>query len=190
MDISANGHQDALRFRDPRNTANDILYLKDSTNQGYAWILHGGIGLRPQQILMYPRFPEGKTIPGLFPNLDPIKPSAGEYLGYVSSQQSPYRQPTDYYEYVIPPHQRLAAEYYNQDDDRSHQPVLHLLFAVYWFQVINQTHSDLVTKIADRKVPASFLTVGFHDAPENLGEKLMTDWGVTPLTLDEAAGGR
>jgi len=184
------------RFRDPRNTANDILFLETSTNQGYPWILHGGIGIRPQQILMYPRFPEGKTIPGKFPNVDPIKPSSGEYLGYVASEQSPYEQPTDYIEYVIPPHQRIAAEYYNRDA-RDHQPVLHLLFAVYWFQILTlDTHPELVGKIAERRVPSTFLTVGFGDAPESLGQLTSKDWDLGSkyerlLSLDEAVrGGR
>lgn len=195
VDIAADSHQGELRFVDPRNTANDILYLETMTNMGYPWILHGSIGIGPQQILMYPRFPEGKTIPGKFPNLDPIKPSAGEYLGYISSQQSPYEQPTDYIEYVIPPGIHMGAEYYNRDDERDHQPVLNLLFAVYWFQILDlTTHPELVPKIALRRVPATFLTVGFGDRPENAGEKLLEDWGkamerkVTPLTLDEAGG--
>lgn len=197
VDIGEDSHAGPYRFRDPRNTANDILFLETSTNQGYPWLLHGGIGIRPQQILMYPRYPEGKTIPGKFPNLDPIKPSSGEYLGYVASQQSPFEQPTDYIEYVIPPHQRIAAEYYNQDDDRDHQPVLHLLFAVYWFQILTlDTHPELVGKIAERRVPSTFLTVGFGDAPESLGQLTSENWGLGSkyekvLSLDEAArGGR
>lgn len=193
IDISADSHQAELRFRDPRNPDKDILYLDVTTNSGYPWILHGSIGIKPQYIYMYPRFPEGKDIPGKFPNVDPIQPSAGDLLGYVNELKSPYEEPTDYVEYVIPPLQHLAAEYYNQDEARSHQPVMNLLFAVYWFQALSSArHPDLIAKIANRQVPAAFLTVGFGDFPFELGDTVARDWRATPISLDEAAalGGR
>lgn len=192
VDIAASGHQAELRFRDPNNTENDILYLEFSTNSGYPWILHGSIGIKPQQISMYPRFPEGKEIPGKFPNIDPIQPSAGHNVGYVDSLRSPYEEPTDWVEYVIPPGQRLAAEYYNHDS-RVHQPVMNLLFATYWFQALTrEKNGRLIADIANRRIPATLLTVGFGDAPIELGDMLKKDWSVEPMSLDEASalGGR
>lgn len=193
IDIAATTHQAELRFRDPRNPDKDILYLDVTTNSGYPWILHGSIGIKPQYIYMYPRFPEGKDIPGKFPNVDPIQPSAGDLLGYVNELKSPYEEPTDYVEYVIPPLQHLAAEYYNKDSARSHQPVMNLLFVVYWFQALSAgRHPDLIAKIATRQVPAAFLTVGFGDFPFELGDTVARDWRATPISLDEAGalGGR
>jgi len=194
VDIAASSHQSELRFRDPRNTENDILYLDTSTNSGFPWFLHGGIGIRPSQVSMYPRFPETQTIPGKPPNVDPIKPSSGDDVGYVSSNESPYDEPTDFVEYVIPPHQHLGAEYYNTDSERAHQPVMNLLFCVYWFQVLRpRTHPRLISSIASRAVPATYLTVGWGDRPLDLGGTLKRDWDVTPISLDEAirlGGGR
>ena len=204
MDIAASSHQAELRFRDPRNTENDILYLNTSTKDGYPWILHGGIGIRPSQISMYPRFPEGQDIYGKFPNIDPIRPSTGDKVGYVSELESPYDDPTDWIEYVIPPGQHIGAEYYNHDAERAHQPVLNLLFAIYWFQVLNTwvseerkeevspKHAKLISAIATRSVPATYLTVGFGDRPLDLGDILRRDWRVVPLSIEAAAalGGR
>lgn len=190
VEIAASSTKAELRFRDPRNPKNEILYLDTSTNSGYPWFLHGSIGIKPQYINMYPRFPEGKDIPGKFPNVDPIKPASGDDLGYVNSLNSPYEEPTDYIEYVIPPGLHLGAEYYNKDTARTHRPVLNLLFALYWVQTFTkEKHANLIRRIAAREVPAAFLTVGFGDFPQELGDKLKEDWKVEPMSLDEALGG-
>jgi len=187
VDIAADSAQAELRFRDPRNTDVDILYLDTSTNAGWPWFLHGGIGIKPQQIYMYPRFPEGKDIPGKFPNIDPIKPSAGDLVGYVNSLKSPYEEPTDFFEYVIPPKLHIGAEYYNKDDALAHNPVMNLLFCVYWFEALTKTkHPALIRAIAARTTPAAFFTVGFGDLPQELGNALREDWKVEPMRLSEA----
>jgi len=194
IDISADDHQPEVSLVDPRNPAKEILYLDSTTNAGFAWILHGSIGIKPQYIYMYPRFPSGQTIPGKFPNLDPIRPADGDNFGYVSSLESPYEQPTDFIEYVIPPRQKIGFEFYNKDPDRNHQPVLNILFACYWFQVLQpKKHGKLIRKIATREVPAAFLTVGFGNEPIEMGDILATDWNIMPMRLDEASelgGGR
>jgi hypothetical protein len=194
IDIPDNSAQTEIRFRDPRNTQNDILYLDSSVNAGFPWIFHGAIGIKPQYIYMYPRFPETKEIPGKFPEVDPIRPATGDMLGYINSLTSPYENPTDYIEWVIPPHTHVAAEFYNQDQQRHHQPVLNLLFALYWFQPFNATRlPNLIRRIASREVPAAFLKVGFGDFPHELGSAIQRDWDAEPLTLDEAVslgGGR
>jgi len=141
---------------------------------------------------MYPRFPEGKEIPGKFPEIDPISPSAGDKTGYVSALESPYDEPTDWIEYIIVPLQHLGAEYYNFDPDRAHQPVLNLLFEVIWFQVFKPDlervgpFNDLIRGIALRKVPATFLRAGYGDMPLDLGATLRKDWKAVPISLDEA----
>jgi hypothetical protein len=192
VDIPPGGHAGEYRLRDPRNTANDILYLDIEMDSGYPWILHGSIGLKPNQILMYPRFPEGQTILGKFPNIDPIQPKAGDPTGYVNSDYSPYDNPTDFIEYVIPPMQHIGFEFYNRDTEYSHQPVLHIYFALYHFQILAPTpgastlQNRLIRQIASRQVPAAFLTVGYTSSPLPMGERLMAAWGVKPINLDEA----
>lgn len=187
VDIAASSHQSELRFRDPRNPSNDILYLDTTTNSGYPWIMHGSFGIAPKYVYMYVRFPEGGDIPGKFPNIDPIKPASGDNVGYINGEVSPYEQPTDFVEIVIPPTKRVAAEYYNKDGERSHRPVLNILFAVYWLQILDpDVHGELIRKIAARQVPAAFLTVGFGDTPVEIGGTIQSDWRAKPLSLDEA----
>jgi hypothetical protein len=193
VDIPPSSAQPELRFRDRRNPENDILYLDTTTDSGWPWILHGSIGIRPSQVSMYLRMPEGQIIPGRFPEIDPIRPSSGDEFGYIDYSKSPYEEPTDFVEIIIPPGQHLGAEYYNHDTVRSHQPVMNLLFALYHFQVLKpDKHPKLISAIATRAVPAAFLTVGFGDKPLDMGSTLQKDWDIKPISLDEAAalGGR
>jgi len=197
VEISPSGHQTELRFRDPRAPARDILYLSTTTNAGLPWFFHGAFGIKPQQIYMYLRQPEGETIPGKFPNVNPVRPASGDDFGYINSLNSPYEQPTDWVEVVIPPGMHLSAEFYNKDPDRTIRPVLNILFALYWVELFKpETHPDLIANIAARRyegAKAAFLTVGFGDYPENMGSTLIEDWKVRPMTLDEAralGGGR
>jgi len=189
VDIAPSSAQGELRFRDPRNKEDDILYLDtDTSSDGYPWFLHGAIGIKPQFINMYLRQPEAKEIPGKFPNLNAIKPSAGEDLGYINELNSPYDEPTDWTEIVIPPKMHIGAEYYNKDSVRSHQPVLNILFSVYWVKFFSKAQNPVVVRrIANREVPATFLTVGFGDTPVDLGNELKKDWQVQPMSLEDAS---
>jgi len=192
VDIAASSAQGELYLRDPRNYAVDILYLDKSTDEGLPWILHGAIGWKPHQILVYPRIPEGKDIPGKFPNIDPIQPSAGDLTGYYSGVESPYDEPTDWMEYVIPPGIRVGHEWYNKDASRAHNPVANILFALYHFQlfvpmiVTPAPQNQIIRDIALRRIPAAFLTVGDTSGPLDLGTNLKEDWKATPISLEDA----
>jgi len=187
IDIDANSHQAEIRFRDPRNPSNDISYLDATTNAGLPWFYHGAFGIKPQQINMYLRFPEGDIIPGKFPNIDPIRPSSGDDISALKSQVSPYEVPTDYHEVVLPPVTRIAAEYFNKDADRNFQPVLNILFCLYWVQIFRpETSPEMISSIALRRYPSTFLTVGVGDQPQPIGDQTEADWGIVPMTLDEA----
>ena len=193
IDIAASTAQGELRFNDPRNPARDVLYLPQTTSVGFPWFYHGAFGIKPQYISMYLRFPEGDVIPGKFADIDPIRPAAGDRISDLNEMVSPYEQPTDYHEVVIPPLTHVAAEYYNQDDDRNHNPVINILFNLYWAQIFKPgQHDSLISNIALRRVPATYFTVGFGDHPHDMGPQMMKDWGIDPMTLDDAAalGGR
>jgi len=197
VDISASSAQAELRFRDPRNPQNSIPFLNTSTAAGFPWFFHGAIGIKPQQVYMYLRYPEGQVIPGKFPNIDPTRPTSGDNTGFVNGVNSPYEEPTDWCEIIIQPSMHLGAEYYNKDDARNHQPCLNLLFALYWVQFFQPaTHAKQISDIALRRYEgarAAFLKVGFGDLPHDMGDTLIQDWKVAPMKLDEAAalgGGR
>ena len=137
------------------------------------------------------------VIPGKFPNIDPIRPALGDNITPLNGLNSPYEQPTDYIEIIIQPGIEIGCEYYNIDEERNHQPVLNLLFALYWVQFFQRnTHPTQIADIALRRyegAKATFLTVGFGDHPHDIGDDLKKSWKVTPLSLDEAAtlgGGR
>ncbi len=188
VSIAASAAQAELRLRDPRNTKVSLLYLDSTTNNGFPWFYHGAIGIRPQQINMYLRYPESKDIIGKFPGVDPIRPGSGDDFGYVNQLNSPFEEPTDHAELVLIPGQELGAEFYNKDpDSRTHQPVLNLLFALYWVQFFSkEKNAGLIRRIASRDVPATFLTVGFGDVPFELGDTLARDWKATPMSLEAA----
>jgi len=192
VDIAASSTQAELWLRDSRNTKVDILYMDKTTDKGFPWILHGAIGWKPHQILIYPRIPEGHDIPGKFPELDPIKPSSGDLAAYYSGVESPYDQPTDFMEYVIPPKLHIGHEFYNKDSARAHNPVANILFALYHFQLFKPEktgvgpHNRIIRDIALRHVPAAFFTVGFTSSPLELGTTLTDDWHAVPISLDEA----
>jgi len=193
IDIAATSAQTEVWLRDSRNTAVDILYLDTTTDKGFPWLLHGAIGWKPHQILVYPRIPEGKNIcPGRWGELDPIKPSSGDLLGFVSGAESPYDEPTDYFEYVIPPKMHVGHEFYNRDSV-AHNPVANILFMLYHIQLFTPQvagvgkHNRIIRDMALRHVPAAFLTVGFTSEPVELGTKVQEDWKATPITLDVAA---
>jgi len=191
VDVGAASHQAELWLRDPRNTKVDILYLDETTNKGFPWFLHGAIGWKPHQILVYPRIPEGANIPGKFPSIDPIQPSSGDLAAYYSGIESPYDEPTDFMEYIIPPKMHIGHEFYNKDD-RAHNPVANILFALYHVQLFTPTipgtgpHNRIIRDIALRHIPAAFFTIGFTSEPYSLGVTVIEDWNAVPISLDQA----
>ena len=196
IDILPSTHQTELRFIDPRQVANALLFLKTTTDAGLPWFYHGAFGIDPQYISMYLRYPEGKIIPGKFPAITPINPAAGDRISDLNGIVSPFEQPTDYHECIILPTFYMGAEYYNQDEVRRHNPQINILFCLYWVQLYKKTtHPTLIADIALKRyegAKATFLQHGFGNHPEELGPQMQKDWDITPLSLDEAAalGGR
>lgn len=188
IDISPNSSYAAeIRFRDVRNTANDILYLKTTVGAGFPWFYHGSFGIWPPQVRMWLRLPESVEIPAKFPNVDPIRPQLNDNLGYIDHENSPYGVPTDHVTCVIPPLMHIGAEFYNQDDDDSHRPIVHILFSLYQCQIFKpDRHPDIISDIASGRKGADFLMVGFGDHANNIDEQLIADWRIDPVSLDEA----
>jgi len=189
--VSASSASNEYRFRDPRNTKVDVLHLETATDRGLFWIMHGAIGIEPEYIRMYVRIPEGQAWVGKFPSVDPIRPDQGDNIGYITSNESPYENPTDFLELVIPPMVHISAMYYNTDSSKSYQPVLNLLFCIYWLQLFSvDKHAKLISSIATRKIPAAFLTAGFADVPLSAPSSVVSEWkemGVRPMSLDKAS---
>lgn len=166
-------------FLDPRNTAKEILYLDDGKNQGMPWFMWGSFGVRPRWIRMYIKYPEGGTHVGKIPNLDPLRPQQGDDFGYIDSSRSPYDDPTDYYEVILPPFTKVGAEYYNTHPERRLTPTLNLMFQIVWFKPIS---SDLIDDIMNRRVPHRLFTAGH--VGYLLPYKLSEYWDLEPVTWD------
>lgn len=187
VDVAASSAQAELWLRDPRNKANDVLFLDVNTDVGFPWLLHGAIGWKPHQIRVYPRIPGGADIPGKFPNIDPIQPSSGDKTGYYSGMESPYEDPTDFMEYVIPPKTHIGHEWYNPDTE-AHNPVANILFALYHFSLFkpDTIHNRLIRAMAMRTVPAAYFTMGTTSKPLPLGDPVKKDWDAILISLDDA----
>jgi hypothetical protein len=193
QEISANTANAELRFRDPRNNAVDLLYIDDETDAmafNLPWIMHGSIGIRPRNnsMRLHIKYPEAKSQFGKFPDADPIQEtSSGNFLGYVSGEDSPYETPSDWLQIWIPPKIHIGHEWYN-DDTTSHQPVLNLLFSTYWFQVFRPNgppeEQDMIQKMANRRVPCA---IGQCGPTQNLLQFTYgSAWGVEPIPLYQA----
>lgn len=193
VEVAAGSSQAELRFRDPRNTNVDLLYMDDETDVNafnLPWILHGSIGIRPRTnaLRMTLTYPEAKSKFGKFPDADPIQgTSAGNFLGYLSGENSPYEIPSDFLELWIPPKIHIGHQWYN-DDAINHGPSLHLLFTLYHFQILRPDgppdESDLIKKMATRKVPAAVAQCG--PSQSLLQYTYGSSWGVQPIALYEA----
>lgn len=188
-----------LRIYDPRNRDTRLLYLDDHTTAdtksvagpnfkgGLPTVLHGAIGLKPAHIRAYVRYPWGKLHFGEFEGLNPISgTSANQYLGFLDGMYSPYEMPTDWLEMWIPPKTDISLEFYNQDS-KTHQPVLNLMFNQYHFQplsVNNDIHRRIIKLIAARQIPAAFAQCG---PSRGLKTYDYADWWkVQPISIDEA----
>ena len=186
--IDAKGHLAETRLFDPRNTQVDILYITDLKSPKYPWFLHGSIGISPPGVKMYMRVPEGKDIyPAKFPDADVTRPSAGHNTGYIDYDLSPYEEPTDVAELVIPPRVHVGFEFYNANDFAV-VPKLNLMFCLYQVQFFDPTRQrGIIRAIATRSVPAAFLTAG-SDASPLTASALIAEWNLKPMELEEAAG--
>lgn len=189
VSIDSGSHEGVYRFNDPNDTDKDIVYLDAATSSGYPWFIHGSLGVKPSGIRVYLRLPEDGAVLGAIPNLTAPQPSKGVNYAYVDSEVSPYESPTDYAEYVVLPKIHLGAEYYNEGD-KTVIPVVNLFFCVYWvtfFDPRKARHRERISRIANREVPAAFMTVGFATRPLDLAEVLTgDDWNVELISMEEA----
>jgi len=179
--VNATSHTDYGRLND--SSGNDVIYIDKATPPR---ILHGAIGIKPNSIRLYIRYPEGSDIIGKPPNVNPPTPSSGSDYGYLTGEESPYDEPTDYMELVIPPKIHLSFEYYNTDSI-AHTPALNLQFMLYEVQLL--TDKKLIQLIATRKIPCAFRICGTVYKQISYEQILRKDWKIDPLTLDEASKG-
>ena len=171
-----NAGDDVLTFNN-----DEILFLE----KGVEKVLHGSIGVYPQSMRQYTRFPEGQARRGTWDNLTAPSAANGDDYGYVSGEDSPYQNPTDENEFFIPPNVSIDFDFFNTSG-RDRQPKLNLRFREYQVNVLNPQDSgdqDAIKRILTPGSPMPIAPVGTMKtkARFNAGD----EWGVDPRTRDE-----
>ncbi len=195
QEITASTHQGELLLLDPRSTEDELLYLENYTDgAGFPHLYHCGIGIRPHGLRMYQRLPETQEIiGGKFDGLNPVAPNANEDLAYITSEDSPFDNPTEASEFILLPKTRTSFEFYNNETCVV-RPVLNVMAMKYCIQPLNNiTHSNLITQIARGQRPASLFRVGYSNKPIAADAALQKAWNMELFKNMDAAirlGGR
>lgn len=165
---------------------NDILYV----NEGDEKVIHAGIGHMPASVRRYTNYPESENRLRTIPNLSAPRPSNGDDYGYVDGDDSPYNNPTDVEELVIPPGVNLDFNFYNPDQNESKQPILNIRMREYNVEILDpREDSNTVKRVLNPGSPMPTYPVGSIDNQKSIG-KLRNQWDVSPKSRDEIMGGR
>jgi hypothetical protein len=162
------------------SSGDDILFVE----KGEGKILHTAIGMEPGFMRRYTNFPEGENRLRSVPNLG--TPIAGDDYGFVDGEDSPYHEPTDIEELLIPPGSHLDFNFYNPSN-RVREPVLSILMRVYDIRVLKPNREDdsnSIKRIVSPGSPMPIYPVGSvrNQARYGLGD----NWGVTTMTRQQA----
>ncbi len=171
------------------DAGDDILYVEKGDTHS---VIHAGIGHRPAVLRRYTFYPENQSKTGKFPNLQ--APSPGDEYGYVDGEDSPYEEPTDAQELMMPPGVRASFDFHNPGND-THYPVLNIKARVYNVRVLDpQSSEDInqIKRIASPGSPAPIFPVGTTRAKAEF--TMDRQWSATPISISQArdlgGGGR
>lgn len=165
------------RLNDP--DGDDILHLSKSDNSHK--VIHAGIGMMPSQIRRFTRYAEGSSKLRTIPNLGTV--SVSDPRAYVDGEDSPYDNPTDAEELVIPPGFHLGFDFYNPAVD-DHEPLLNIDMRVYKVDILDpMSNRDVVRKAARPGGPAPIFLVGSLDSQESFN--MENQWEVSPMSRKE-----
>lgn len=161
----------------------DILYL-DRGNVDK--VIHAGIGHKPWFIRRYARYPEDSAVIGTIPNLNAPSENSGDPYGYVDGKDSPYEDPTNVQEYLIPSGVHLSFDFYNPDSADQHQPILNIVLATYEVEALSLTNENrgAIRTVLKPGGPAPIFPAGTID--NQIRYRFGDDWGVDPVTRSEA----
>lgn len=167
------------------NDANgdDVLYLDKSDDPNK--VIHAGIGHRPMAIRRFTRYPEGEAKLRSIPNLS--IPTTSDDYAYVDGRDSPYEQPSNAEELVIPPGQHLSFDFRNEDDDDDHEPILNIKMRIYTVVPIDpqgrHDEKNAVKRAISHGSPIPRYPVGTIDKQDEYN--MRSDWEVEPRTLSQ-----
>lgn len=169
------------RLEDSSN--DDILFIPQDDD---TTVLHVGIGIAPTQIEMFVGYPEGDRSRGSLPNLG-ARPTPGANFGGIDGRDSPYTEPTEEAEFVIPPNRRIGFNFQNTGND-THYPNLKLMIRKYNVSVLDpngrEGEINAIRRVAAPGSPAPIKKVGNMDNKAQFN--LSAEWRVQPISLKEA----
>lgn len=160
----------------------EIVYM----DKGVEKVLHGSIGVYPNTMRMYTRYPEGSKKLGTWPNLNTASSSSGDDYGFISGEDSPYKTPTDELELFVPPGVEISHEFFNPED-RPREPKLNLRFRKYKINALdwnNDGHKKSIKRILSPGSPMPIAPVGTFD--NKYSYDLQDTWGVRPMPRSQA----
>lgn len=166
----------------------DILFVP----VGKSVLLHGAIGIKPNYVFCYARYPLASSYFGRWPAVQPPQPANNDQFARFSGYDSPYEEPTDVVELMIPPGIDTSYQFTIQGKYPPVQPLLKLRFAYYNVQVFNPSgqpyEQNLIGAIARRSAPAAYFTCGPAQYPIGFAQTNQANNfpGVSPIPLTTA----
>lgn len=165
---------------DPDNSDDEILYIQTGKQE----VIHCGVGHTPAMLRRYTKYPEGGATMRKHPNLGSPVSANGHKYGYVDGEDSPYDQPTDAEELLIPPGISIAFDFYNPDPTDDHKVKANFKYRVYSIRPLKPSrHKEQIKRIMNPGSPMPVFSAGTAD--QKVRYRLGDDWGVNAMTEDD-----
>jgi hypothetical protein len=180
--------EDNSGFQRLESGGDDILHVESGEEK----LLHVAIGHSPGYLRRYTNYPEGQTRLRTPPNLDVPRSTAGHEYGYIDGDDSPYENPTDAQELLIPPGVHLDFDFYNPDQNESVQPILNIMMREYNVGILDPNQNgDKVRRAMSPGTPIPTYPVGSIDSQVNFAS-IQAGWDIEPTLVNRQSnrGGR
>jgi hypothetical protein len=176
-EVNPSDSSETKRLED--SSGDDIIY----TQAGQKKVLHVGIGQRPASLRRYTYFPENAKLLHQVPNLTASSARSGDNYGFVDGTDTPYDEPSDAEELVIPPGIHLNFTFFNPNQNDSVVPSLNIRMREYNVSFLDPKEDiDQIKRVISPGSPMPIYNVGTLDSKERLDE---TDWDAQPMSPTE-----
>ncbi len=176
-------------FQRLEHDGDDILHIPDKKEK----VIHASVGHSPAEVRRYTNYPEGENRLRTLPNLSVPRATKGTSYGHIDGTDSPYNNPTDAQELMIPPSTHLDFSFYNPNQNEAVEPVLNIKLREYNVDVINPRRNENIAKrVVQPGSPMPIYPVGGIDTQKRF-DNLRSEWDVEPLSKRQVAslgGGR
>jgi len=166
------------------SSGDDILKVPGDASS--KTVIHTALGIAPTQIEVDIAYPDGTRTRGSIPNLSG-NPTSGGQVGGIDGSQSPYNEPTEKTELIIPPKQEVEFNFHNLDTEDSHEPILYIPIRKYRVNVLNINNGmdrGAIKNILRPGSPAPIKSVGNYLQKNEFN--LQNEWGVRPVRREDA----